>query len=291
MARSFIDRIDAIDPHTKGTYSAPHKPLYLLYLLSQVQKREERLIHIDDIEVPLKSALQNFGGKKDTFQYPFWRLQNSDLAEVSPNGAEAYQLRQGSKDPNLSSMRENNAHGGLLAEDFEELKLDNRLHAQAVHRILDTFFPTSIHEDIIHHFEIELDHPRRQNQSTSDAEFRDRVLVAYSHRCAISGFYAEPLENTAGLEAADVIWRSSFGPGDVTNGIAMSSLHRRLFHLGYFTVDGEYQIQVADELGERGARIGLEARNPLRVIPPEDSLPCLDSLQWHWNNVFRGALS
>ncbi|WP_340620909.1 phosphorothioated DNA-binding restriction endonuclease [Xenorhabdus siamensis] len=63
----------------KGDQRAPHKPLLLLYVLSQYQKGHERLFDYgEEIHQPLLNLLNHFGPRRKN-HYPtllFWRLRD-----------------------------------------------------------------------------------------------------------------------------------------------------------------------------------------------------------------------
>ena len=65
---------------------APHKPLLVLYAIGKLLSGEDRLIsYTDDIEENLENLLKEFGPRRDSYnpQFPFWRLQNDGIWEVT----------------------------------------------------------------------------------------------------------------------------------------------------------------------------------------------------------------
>ncbi|PHM57387.1 HNH nuclease [Xenorhabdus hominickii] len=62
----------------KGDQRAPHKPLLLLYVLSQYQKGHVRLFDYGkEIDLPLLELLDNFDPRRKSHYpvLPFWRLR------------------------------------------------------------------------------------------------------------------------------------------------------------------------------------------------------------------------
>jgi hypothetical protein len=65
---------------------------------------------------------------------------------------------------------------------------------------------------------------------------------------------------SVGVEAAHIFWPQSGGNDEVSNGLAMSTLHRKLFHLGLFSIDLDYKVVVASGVSDREtSKIALTA--------------------------------
>jgi putative restriction endonuclease len=286
---NLIERIDAINVYKKGTNRAPHKPLYLLFLLASQQKGKPRMLAFSEVSSILSKALQLFGHRTASVnpEYPFWRLQNDGLGQVHPSSSSAYELRQGNNDPKKSSLLKRGATGGLIEADFDLLAEQSQLFDEVCHRILDNHFPTSIHEDLLNYFEIELGSQFRQKNILKSHEFRSAVLSEYGFRCAVSGFESGPNVNFAGLEAAEVIWRNHGGLSVVSNAIAMSTLHRKLFHLGLFAIADDYTLKLSPDLGSAQS-VGLRSGKSVSLPTSSSLFPSLNSLAWHRRWVFRG---
>ncbi|MCL7940443.1 HNH endonuclease [Halomonas sp. ATCH28] len=76
------------------------------------------------------------------------------------------------------------------------------------------------------------------------AEFRARVMNAYSNRCAMTGLPVPQL-----LEAAHIIPDShEESPTEVSNGISLSRLHHRAYDAGLIGIDPDYRLHLRDEL-------------------------------------------
>lgn len=285
---SLLARVDAINVYKKGNNRAPHKPLYLLFLLSAVQKGRSRLIDYSEIDETLGTALRLFGPRTASVhpEYPFWWLQQDGLSEVVPGSASAYELRKNRNDPKRKSLLSVGATGGLLETDYHTLIQNPQLLAFLCHRLLDSHFPVSLHEDISVLFG--LDFGRVSDDADSrDDPFGGRVLEGYGFTCAITGFVGSPEVAFAGIEPAEIVWRNHGGSSDPSNGIAMTTIHRKLFHLGLFTISADYRIVLSPVLID-GVPIGLREGNPIN--PPKDleRLPSVGGLAWHRRWVFRG---
>ena len=70
--------------------------------------------------------------------------------------------------------------------------------------VLDTLFPTTLHEDILQAVGINLDLPVRPRRPR-DPEFRARILRAYEYRCTVCGFDVRMGAAPIALEAAHIL--------------------------------------------------------------------------------------
>ncbi len=287
--KNLIEKIDAINVYKKGTNRAPHKPLYLLFLLASQQKRMPRMLAFSEVNRVLSEALRLFGQRTACVnpEYPFWRLQNDRLSEVHPASPSVYELRQSNNDPKKSSLLKNRSEGGLIKSDFDLLAKHPELFNEACHRILDHHFPVSIHEELLNFFEIDLGLQSTPPDHVTSYDFKSAVLLEYGFRCAISGFQSSPVVKHAGIESAELVWRNHGGPSTVSNAIAMSTLHRKLFHLGLFTIDDDYTIRLSPDLGIANS-VGLKSGKSMSLPSTASLFPSLTSLAWHRRWVFRG---
>ena len=82
--------------------------------------------------------------------------------------------------------------------------------ARLGHDLLAAHFPTSLHEDICAAVGLELDatsgRVEGQEQRVRDAEFRPRIIRAYEHSCAITGWDLRISNNNAA--SPNQLWRS-----------------------------------------------------------------------------------
>jgi putative restriction endonuclease len=287
--RDFLARLGSINVYKRGEQRAPHKPLYLLLLLSRLQQKHPRLARFAEIRAKLNDALRLFAPRVANVNahYPFWRLQNDNLAEVFYQGELI--IRKGNDDPTATSLISNGAQGGLRNEDFDLLNGSMDLQSLVAHKILDAHFPQVIHGDIVNFFGLRLNTPHRHDYS-SYSDFASAVISAYSGRCAISSISISCQGKPAGLDATHICWPQIGGNDAVANGIAMTSLHSRLFHLGLFTINSSYEIQLSSEVQfhDGGDALGLVNGRPIYVPTSTASRPSVEALIWHKKSVFRG---
>ena len=118
-----------------------------------------------------------------------------------------------------------------------------------------------------------------------------RILKAYEEKCAVCGFDAKLEALSIGLEAAHIKWHTEHGPDVVVNGLALCSLHHKLFDRGAFTLSEERELLVSGKVGRSvGSEEWLMRFHGKQINLPqkEDDYPALEFIDWHFNEVFKG---
>lgn len=281
-----------------GRY-APHKPLMILLALARVQHGEPRMTPLVAVEGRLKSLLAEFGpsGSEKTRHLPFWHLQSDNGGALwNVVGPAALLARPVGATPNLGDLRQKGVLAGFSPQLQAALTQDSALLQQVARRVLDLFFPTTLHGDIAAEVGLNLDGPPVAAPAADvvrrrDPAFRDRVLRAYEYRCCVCGFDLRVGHMPAGLEAAHIHWHTAGGPDLETNGLSLCALHHKLFDLGAFTVEPAEHRVVFSQLaisGDRGMT-GVLAHHGRPLLPPQDQalLPGRQFLEWNRVNVFK----
>jgi putative restriction endonuclease len=274
----------------RGDQRAPHKPLLLLLALSYCNRKMPRLTPFQEIDDCLKKLLIDFGPNRKSHhpEYPFWRLQTSDLWEVACN--ENLRIRRGNSDPLKSELLKNNALGGFKEDIYDFLIAEPEIISDLAGVILAENFPDSIHEDILQ--AVSLGSPREKNNKKSrDPLFREKILRAYEYQCAVCGFNVRLGNSLIALEAAHIKWHQAGGPDNEENGVALCALHHKLFDRGAFTVSRELNILVSDIAhGTSGFQEWLLKFHGQRLRQPQKKsyLPRETFVNWHVKEVFQG---
>jgi putative restriction endonuclease len=283
-------KIAGIVTWSSGSRRAPHKPLQLLIAIANIQHDGTRLIRFADVEPKLHGALSTFGPvrKSKHPEYPFWHLQSDGIWEIKSD--EPVQLRRGSLNPTAKQLRVTNAKAGFTLPVHEALEQSPDLQIDVIHDILDSHFPASIHEDIIRYFGLSVRcAPKRIAGLTG--EFYHSVLSAYGGVCAISNFAVRINGDVIGVEPAHIVWPQAGGKDVIPNGIAMTTLHRKLFHMGVFAIDANYRVQLSPiARGPSGfmETLGQFAGKKISLPADQSQFPLQDALLWHRTQVFRG---
>ncbi len=286
-----------------GRY-APHKPLLVLLALARVQHQQARLAPFAAVEPKLKSLLMEFGptGSADRRHLPFWHLGTDlggSLWKIS--GPASLQDRPRAATPNLGELRQEGVEAGFSQEIHAALQSNPGLLESVARRILDDYFPSSLHADIVAELGLDLEGApyaaitdeaaAGTRKRRRDPGFRDRVLLAYEYRCCVCGFDLRVGHLPAGLEAAHIQWHTHGGPDIESNGLCLCSLHHKLFDLGAFTVEpSELRIvfskhAIAPNRGTDGplSHHGQPMKPPLTA---QDG-PAPQFLEWNRSNVFK----
>lgn len=267
---------------------APHKPLLLLYAIGRLLRGEERLRYTD-IEEDIRNLLREFGPARPRYnpQFPFWRLQNDEIWQVS----EADSIRvTDSGDAYVTDLRNYNVSGYFSEAILARLQNDTELTYEIVRILLNDHFVSSLHANILHAVGIELSfltvHGRMQ---TSD--FWENVLRAYEYRCAVCGFDLHLRQQIIGVEVSHIKWPQAGGPDSVENGLALCSLHQKLFDFGAFTLSPQLNLLVSEYAnGSYGLEEWLIAfhNREIRLPQRQAYYPNEDFIAWHLREVFKG---
>ena len=128
--------------------------------------------------------------------------------------------------------------------------------------------------------------------------FRQAVIEAYKHKCAICGLKIQsPDALSWEVEAAHIVPNRSFGRDDVCNGIALCHLHHWAFNVGWFALSDDYAIQVSSKIvglpldfgkiGDYEFFRALTNKSSRITLPKRDAIyPHHNSIRWHRQNIF-----
>ena len=180
--------------------------------------------------------------------------------------------------------------GGFTEEVAEQLQTDSKLASEIIQKILGGHFPDTWHEDILQGVGIELTFKGTIRQKR-DPNFRPNILKAYEYRCAVCGFDVRLGQNPVALEAAHIKWRQAGGPDLEVNGLALCSLHHKLFDRGAFTLSNQLEILVSDDAhGTAGFQEWLTRFHGQKLNFPQRQTyyPSENYTRWHVREVFQG---
>lgn len=296
MTRDEIIRaFDRMRVWQRGDQRAVHKPLLVLYVLARVGAGGTATIDWNDVEPHLKVLLEEFGpdGSGNTRHLPFWHLQTDSLWQLE--GPASILARPPSATPTLGELRDNHVRGGFPPALREALQRDPQLVALVAQRIVDAHFPESIRSDVLAAVGLPADlsavASAQEQTRRRDPAFREKVLLAYQYRCGVCGHDLRLGRQTIGLEAAHIKWFQARGPDVVPNGIALCSLHHKVFDLGAFTIlPTSFQMVFSQHLNGSDESAGrILAYHGASLILPQsrEYLPQPEFLDWHSKQVFK----
>lgn len=280
----------------RGDQRAVHKPLLVLFALARVGAGGTATVDWNEAEPRLKELLDEFGpdGSANSRHYPFWHLQTDGLWQLE--GPANILARPPSATPTLTELRNNHIHGGFPPNIREVLQRDPQLVATIARRIVDAHFPESIRTEVLAAVGLPTDlsdalSVQHESARRRDPAFREKVLLAYQYRCCVCGHDLRLGRQTIGLEAAHIKWFQAQGPDIVPNGMALCSLHHKVFDLGAFTVMSDtYQIAFSQHLRGSDETTGrmLAYQGASLILPQSrDYLPQPEFLHWHRKWVFK----
>ncbi len=285
LADELIEKIKNIRTWQRGDLRAPHKPLLLLYTLGCLVRGGPRLVPYAEIKEDLRKLLIEFGPYRKIYypSYPFVKLYN-DGGFWELKGKEVLNTTDNWSDRELI---DNHTFGGFTEEVHKLLKNDGKLVRDVAKLILEQYFDDTLHQDILAQVGLEIEEVTRLVRSP---DFRDRVLRAYEYRCAICGFNVRLGNTLVAVEAAHIKWHCYGGPDQEENGIALCSLHHKLFDKGAFTINESLILQVAEIAhGTCGFDEWLMRYHgqPIRQPQRLDYYPNGDYINWHVREVFH----
>ena len=144
-----------------------------------------------DAQTKLAALLAEFGPPVRTTNVidPFWRLQNDGIWRVESAtggriaGLLCHQI--------LEYLSTRTARGNFVPEIAASAKRTSFM-PRLGRDLLAAHFPSSLHEDICAAVGLEAgsisDELISREQLARDAEFRPRIIRAYEHRCAVTGW-------------------------------------------------------------------------------------------------------
>jgi len=286
---SILHKFDTLNLWKTGGARAPHKPLLVILAIGELLRGKGRMFPYSEIDSKLGELLSEYGPRRthQGTQYPFWRLQTDGIWEVCD--AENVRLTD-SGDAWKTDLLDYNVRGGFTEEIASRLQKDSRLASDIVQGLLDGHFPDTWHEDILQSAEIELT-AKGIIRQRRDPKFRANVLKAYEYRCAVCGFDVRLGQQPVALEAAHIKWHQAGGPDVEVNGLALCSLHHKLFDRGAFTLSNELEILVSDDAhGAAGFHECLMRFHGEKLNFPQRQIyyPNEDYTSWHVKEVFQG---
>lgn len=297
-------------------HAAPHKPFLLLSVLDLFA---EGTLGKNVIE-PNPRLLDLFTGywdlimpkqRRGNIALPFYHLSSEGFWHLIPKDGSENVLDAGRR---LRTIRQ-------LKDHTRGARLDDDLYALLSHEeprdilrttLIETHFHESVHGTLAEQSSIHVEafeyrrtllrQARGEDKSAGDTSseisepardqgFRQAVVEAYDHRCALSGIRILTADHHTAVDAAHIKPWSVSQNDDPRNGLALSKLCHWAFEEGLLTISSKYTILTSLELtapyNTTGTLDTLDGRSP--HLPDEDALqPDQAYLSWHRENRFRG---
>lgn len=271
----------------KGDQCAPHKPLLLLYVLSQYLNGHCRLFDYgQEIHEPLIKLLADFGPKRRDYypNMPFWRLRKDGFWTLE--NTEGCKPRKGNIQPTKRELIENHVSGGFNESSYQLLQEAPGMINNLAQQIMTERFPESLQILIADRLGFDF----TSLMKVRDPRFREIVLRAYHSRCAFCGYDLRLDGALVGLEAAHIRWKQYGGPCEVNNGLALCSLHHSAFDMGAIGIDEKMTIRISGGVNRSPVVDQLFwQRDGQKLYLPRDEVfwPAERFIEWHQSQVFK----
>jgi putative restriction endonuclease len=289
-----LTRLTTFRQYQQDGQRVPHKPLLVLLALSRLQDTGTSALPWSAAETQLADLIAEFGPPSKTARaqsaaYPFTRLRRDDIWSIDAPVP----------DDNLTTLREHRVTG-RLDEGLElALRANPGLLRQAARRLVEGHFPMTVAPDVL--TAVGLDPEAVISATTVTDELAERrkrssswpqlILAAWDRQCAFCGYDGQLGGAAVGIEAAHVRWFNLGGPDTEDNGMALCSLHHKLFDRGAIGLDHDHRIQVSGLFSARteAAKAVYDLHDKQLDPRRGTSLPALEHVAWHGSQVFKGA--
>jgi len=288
---------------TKERGIANHKPILILSVVELIIQQsifENRIFVSNELIETFKkywSILVAGSIYTDALHYPFFHLRREGFWYLKFRDA----YKEGDRIKTTNKLKEKVEYAYLDGELFELLQ--DPLSRQAlVDSLVSTWFADSRPNlSNILDIDLEFDRTELQNHDSNikvtlrksivrNAFFRKLVVREYDYRCAFCKLRIIRNLNQNIVDGAHIKPFSEFLDSKIDNGLSLCKNHHWAFDLGWFSIDDNYRILVAQGLDDDSpyTRAMKEFDRDLIILPSnERHFPRLESLQWHREHKFK----
>jgi putative restriction endonuclease len=288
----WVERVSALKQYQHNGKRVPHKPLLVLMALGRLAETGSSELPWSDTEQRLADLIAEFGpatrtGRRQSAAYPFTRLRTDGVWTLS-------------REVPMDSVGPLDAAPitGRFESSLEKALSRPGQIEQAARLLVDAQFPRTVAPDVLIAVGLDPDRVFAVGSSLEPDSGKHRrssswpraILDAWDRQCAFCGYDGQLGSSSVGLEAAHVRWFNLGGPDELDNGMALCSLHHKLFDRGALGLDEEYRILVSGVFSARteaAKRIYDLHGRPLQPRRGTD-LPAVPYVAWHGKEVFRG---
>lgn len=285
-----VERFASLRQHQRDGQRSPHKPLLVLLALGQIVATGRSDLAWSEAEVHLADLVAEFGrpsrtSRRQSAAYPFTRLR-SDLVWVLDHDVPM---------DDVGPLADHHVTGRFEASVESALRDNPALLNRVAHLLVETQFPPTIAPDVLVAVGLDPDLVLRVGvgeptvERRRDPRWRANILQAWDRQCAFCGYDGQIAGATAGIDAAHVRWFAFDGPDDLDNGLALCTLHHKLFDLGVLGLDEGHVIRVSAAFTARtpAGRMLYDLHGRELQPRPGTIPPGLQHVQWHGREVFK----
>lgn len=272
----------------RGSQRAPHKPLLLLYALGRWSNGQREFLWLE-IKEKVSALINQFGGNaKPDASNPFARLRKDLDGKLWI--IEGDLVLGASDNPLVSALNANN-NVARFHHDFEKQLLKDGVLDSVVNELLFEHFSETQFEDILNACGLHSRQSSLYRRSRRDPEFRQSVLDAYGHKCAICAYDIQFRTKIIGVEAAHIQWHNAQGPDIVSNGVALCAIHHKLLDYGAIGLNDELELVAAKGLNG-GKQLDYLVYNyeGKQITLPRNGMeePSVEYVRWQRKEIFKG---
>lgn len=288
-----IDRLVRLRQHQADGKRAPHKPLLVLLALGRLDATGSSSMDWSLVEDQLGRLLAEFGtsstGGATAVAYPFTRLRADGV----------WLLSREVPDDKVGPLRESPIEGCFTPDIESELRASPLKLRETARSIVEDQFPATIAPDILLAAGLNPDDILGSSGISTgistirrrDPSWRRRVVEAWDRSCAFCGFDGALAGVPVGIEAAHIRWFNFDGPDEMTNGLALCSLHHKLLDRGVLGFRDPQTVAVSSTFSatsEQGRHV-YELHDRRLSPRPGTQLPAQEHVDWHTSEVFKRA--
>jgi putative restriction endonuclease len=274
-----------------GGKRVPHKPLLVLLALGRFTETGSSAVPWSMAQIRLADLIAEFAPPSRTrprqsAAYPFTRLRTDEV----------WVLDRDVPDDLLRPLDRESPTGQLSDNIEDALRTPGGVDAVA-RDLIESHFPMTVGRDVLVAVGLDPDEvyasrmaPGGAERPRRSASWPSQILTAWDNQCAFCGYDGHLGSAAVGLEAAHVRWFNLGGPDAFDNGLALCSLHHKLFDRGALGLDPEHRVVVSrhftarTEAAKRTYELHGHELQPRRGTP----LPAFKHTAWHVREVFKG---
>lgn len=295
-------------------HAAPHKPFLLLSVIDLFAEEtlDENVIELDPRLLDLFNGYWDLimpEQRRGNIALPFYHLSSEGFWHLIPEPGSEDVIEVGRRLRTIRQLKDH-TRGARLDDELYALLCDEQPRDILRTTLIEHHFAESVHGALVERSSLHVRafrHQRRllrrargeemfEDESTDVSEavrdrgFRQAVVEAYDHRCALSGIRILTEDHHTAVDAAHIEPWSESHNDDPRNGLALSKLCHWAFEEGLITISTEYTILTSPELtapyNTTGVLDTLDGRSP--HLPEERALwPDPEYLEKHYEKKFR----
>lgn len=248
--------------------------------------------------------------RRGNIALPFYHLSSEGFWHLTPQAGSEDIIEAGRRLRTIRQLKDH-TRGAHLDDDLYALLSSEQPRDILRTTLIETHFDESVHPYLAEQSSIHVEAFRYRrmllrrargedsaveeaslevSEPARDQGFRQAVVEAYEHRCALSGLRILTSDHHTAVEAAHIEPWSVSHNDDPRNGLALSKLCHWAFEEGLLAVSSDYTILTSPELtapyNTTGFLDTLDGRSP--YLPDEEAFwPDPEYLAYHRNERFR----